>query len=272
LTIIPAGVNCLLSGCVSSCAPLSMNKKTALNMKLIYLIYQYCIAFPVMLVVTIFCALAAIVCGTLFGTEAGWWAAKLWGWMFCRVFLLPVKVEGREHLDKKQAYIIVGNHQSMFDIFLMLGFYPHRFKWMMKKELARIPLVGYACKCCGFITVDRYNKTAIVETMNQADEILRHHSSMAIFSEGTRTLTGKLGTFKRGAYKLAVEQQLPISPVSINGCFEVMPKGRKSVRHYPLRLVIHAPVYPLGKGADEMERLRDVTRSTILSGLDEQYK
>ena len=238
---------------------------------LLYLLYQYVIAFPIMLVVSLFCALAAIVCGTLFGTEAGWWTAKLWGWLFCRVFLLPVKVEGRENIKKEQAYIFVGNHQSMFDILLMLGFLGHRFKWMMKKEIGRIPLIGYACKCCGFITVDRGSRTDIAHTMNQADKLLRSHSSLAVFAEGTRTKTGRLGNFKRGAFKLAVEQNLPIVPVSINGGYEVMPKGQKYVRHYPLRLVIHAPIVPNPEGEDEMERLRQETREAILSGLDEQY-
>ncbi|MBR3021774.1 MAG: 1-acyl-sn-glycerol-3-phosphate acyltransferase [Bacteroidaceae bacterium] len=241
-------------------------------MKPLYLIYQYCIAFPVMLIVSFFCALAAIVCGTLFGMEAGWWTARVWGWLFCRMFLLPVKVEGKEKLDRKQAYIIVGNHQSMFDIFLMLGFMPYRFKWMMKKELSRIPLIGFACKCCGFITVDRTSKADIVHTMSKADELLRHHNSLAMFAEGTRTLTGKLGPFKRGAFKLAVEQQLPIAPVSINGTFEVMPKGQKYVRRFPLRLVIHDPIFPEGTDGTEIDRLRDVTREAVLAGLDEQYK
>ena len=240
--------------------------------KVLYLIYQYCIAFPVMLVVTLFCALSAIVCGTLFGHEAGWWTARLWGWMFCRMFLLPVSVEGTEKLDRRQAYILVGNHQSMFDILVMLGFMPVRFKWMMKKELARIPLVGYACKCCGFITIDRHSMAGTRHTLEQANELLQHHSSLAVFAEGTRTLTGHLGPFKRGAFKLAVDEQLPIVPISINGSFEVMPKGRKYVRYYPLRVVIHDPVFPVGMDGAEVDRLRDVTRQAVLEGLDKQYQ
>lgn len=240
-------------------------------MNALYLLYQYVIAFPVMLVVSIFCALGAIVCGTLLGSDKGWWAAKVWGWLFCRVFLLPISVKGGEKLQKGQAYIFVGNHQSMFDIFLMLGFCPHTFRWMMKKELSRIPLIGYACKCCGFITIDRSSRTDIAHTMSQADEVLRHNHSLAMFAEGTRTLTGKLGPFKRGAFKLAIEQQLPIVPLSINGSYEVMPKGRYYVRRYPLRLVIHDPIQPNGTDAAEMDRLRTVTRDAIASALDSQY-
>lgn len=240
--------------------------------KVLYLIYQYCIAFPVMLVVTLFCALSAIVCGTLFGHEAGWWTARLWGWTFCRMFLLPVSVVGKEKLDRRQAYILVGNHQSMFDILVMLGFMPIRFKWMMKKELARIPLVGYACKCCGFITIDRNSRTGTRHTLEKADELLQRHSSLAMFAEGTRTLTGHLGPFKRGAFKLAVDEQLPIVPLSINGSFEVMPKGRKYVRHYPLRVIIHDPIFPVGTDGAEVDRLREITRQAVLNGLDKQYQ
>ncbi len=107
--------------------------------------------------------------------------------------------------------------------------------------------------------------------MSQADEVLRHNHSLAMFAEGTRTLTGKLGPFKRGAFKLAIEQQLPIVPLSINGSYEVMPKGRYYVRHYPLRLVIHDPILPNGTDAAEMDRLRTVTRNAIITGLDSQY-
>lgn len=242
-------------------------------MNILYILYEYCIALPIMLVLTIVTALVAIIFASLFGDEFwGWWPARIWGWLFCRVFLLPVHVEGNEYLDPKQAYIFVPNHQSMFDIFLLLGFLGHKFKWVMKKELAKVPLVGFACKCCGFIYINRTGKSSIAESMNKADDTLRQHKSLAIFAEGTRTRTGRLGTFKRGAFKLAVEQNLPIVPISLNGCYEAMPKGRYLVKRHPLKLIVHQPIVPDLNGPNAMETLREATRQAILSGLDEQYK
>lgn len=242
-------------------------------MNILYILYEYCIALPIMLVLTIVTALVAIIFASLFGDEFwGWWPARIWGWLFCRVFLIPVHVEGNEYLDPKQAYIFVPNHQSMFDIFLLLGFLGHKFKWIMKKELAKVPLVGFACKCCGFIYINRTGKSSIAESMNKADDTLRQHKSLAIFAEGTRTRTGRLGTFKRGAFKLAVEQNLPIVPISLNGCYEAMPKGRYLVKRHPLKLIVHQPIVPDLNDPNAMETLREATRQAILSGLDEQYK
>ena len=242
-------------------------------MNILYILYEYCIALPIMLVLTIVTALVAIIFASLFGDEFwGWWPARIWGWLFCRVFLLPVHVEGNEYLDPKQAYIFVPNHQSMFDIFLLLGFLGHKFKWVMKKELAKVPLVGFACKCCGFIYINRTGKSSIAESMNKADDTLRQHKSLAIFAEGTRTRTGRLGTFKRGAFKLAVEQNLPIVPISLNGCYEAMPKGRYLVKRHPLKLIVHQPIVPDLNDPNAMETLREAPRQAILSGLDEQYK
>lgn len=240
-------------------------------MNILYILYEYCIALPIMLVLTIVTALVAIIFASLFGDEFwGWWPARIWGWLFCRVFLIPVHVEGNEYLDPKQAYIFVPNHQSMFDIFLLLGFLGHKFKWVMKKELAKVPLVGFACKCCGFIYINRTGKSSIAESMNKADDTLRQHKSLAIFAEGTRTRTGRLGTFKRGAFKLAVEQNLPIVPISLNGCYEAMPKGRYLVKRHPLKLIVHQPIVPDLNDPNAMETLREATRQAILSGLDEQ--
>lgn len=242
-------------------------------MNILYILYEYCIALPIMLVLTIVTALVAIIFASLFGDEFwGWWPARIWGWLFCRVFLIPVHVEGNEYLDPKQAYIFVPNHQSMFDIFLLLGFLGHKFKWVMKKELAKVPLVGFACKCCGFIYINRTGKSSIAESMNKADDTLRQHKSLAIFAEGTRTRTGRLGTLKRGAFKLAVEQNLPIVPISLNGCYEAMPKGRYLVKLHPLKLIVHQPIVPDLNDPNAMETLREATRQAILSGLDEQYK
>ena len=248
-------------------------------MNIFYLIWQYLIAFPLTIALTVIASLLVIILSPIFGHRTvGSVIPQAWGRLFCRLFLLPVKVEGRENIDPKQAYIFVGNHQSLFDIFLLEGFLGHETKWMMKKELGRIPIFGYACKCAGFVYVDR-NSRSVASSMSKADSSLREHNSLTVFAEGTRSLTGKVGAFKRGAFILAHDLGLPVVPLSINGCYEAMPKGRPYVRRHPLRLVIHQPILPKQDNPDDVNALRDdinalreKTREAVLEGLDAQYK
>ncbi|MBO4589901.1 MAG: 1-acyl-sn-glycerol-3-phosphate acyltransferase [Bacteroidaceae bacterium] len=235
-------------------------------MKIFYLIWQYLVAFPVMIVSTLIASILVIILSPIFGSRViGSIIPRAWGWFFCKLFLLPVKVEGRENIDPHKEYIFVANHQSLLDIFLMEGYLGHNIKWMMKKELSRIPVFGYACKCAGFIYVDRHSRAA-ASSLSKADSALRAGSSLAVFAEGTRTLTGEVGSFKRGAFILAHDLNLPIIPVSISGCYDALPKGRPWVRRTPLRLVVHAPVLPdaSADSASDIARLRDVTREAVV--------
>lgn len=105
----------------------------------------------------------------------------LWSWLTVRLLLLPVKVEGREHLDPKQSYVFVANHQGAFDIFLIYGFLNRNFKWMMKRELGAIPIVGVACRCSHQIFVDKRGPSKIRKTYEQAREILKEGMSVVVF-------------------------------------------------------------------------------------------
>ena len=187
---------------------------------------------------------------------------------------MPVKVEGREHLSDKQSYVFVANHQGAFDIFLIYGFLGRNFKWLMKKAIRKIPFVGIACEYAHHIFVDKSGASKIKRTYDQARETLREGMSVVVFPEGARTFTGHLGIFRRGAFMLANELQLPVCPITINGSFDVMPRTKDwhfPVWH-PLTLTIHKPIEPKGKGAEfEQATLKEAYES-INSGLEEQYK
>lgn len=133
-------------------------------MRFLYIIYQICIGLPIFLVATILTALTTMLgCWLGNGHFWGYYPGKLWSQLTCFLFLLPVKVKGHEHLDKKTSYVFVANHQGSFDIFLVYGFLGRNFKWMMKKSLRKLPFVGKACESAGFIFVDnlalvRYTK------------------------------------------------------------------------------------------------------------------
>lgn len=244
-------------------------------MKYLYRIYQLFIALPVILVATIVTAISVIIgCTIGNGHFWGYYPGKWWSRVIIRVLLLPVKVEGREHLDPKQSYVFVSNHQGAFDIFLIYGYLSRNFKWMMKRQLRNIPLVGKACEASHQIFVDKRGPSKIKETYDKARATLRDGMSVMVFPEGARTFTGHMGVFRRGAFMLADEIQLPVVPLTINGSFNVMPRMRdmKWVLWHPLKLTIHHPIPPKGKGQEAEKATMKKAYDAVMSGLDAEYQ
>lgn len=211
-------------------------------MNILYKIYSFCIALPLFVIVTIVIATTVII-ASVFGDHdhASYHGPKLWSRITCWLFLLPVKVEGREHIDPKQSYVFLANHQGYFDIFLIYGYLGHNFKWMMKEYLKKIPFVGYACLRSRQIYVGD-TRASITHAVRQAQQTLRGGMSMVIFPEGTRTYDGQMSPFKKGAFMLANEIGLPIVPMTINGSFHVFNRKARSVSQGPLTLTIHHPI------------------------------
>ncbi len=244
-------------------------------MKYLYRIYQLFIAAPVILVATIITAVTVTI-GCMLGNGHFWgyYPGRWWGWVIIRVLLLPVKVEGRENLQSGQSYVFVSNHQGAFDIFLIYGFLQRNFKWMMKRQIRNIPLVGLACEASHQIFVDKRGPSKIKETYTKARATLKDGMSLVVFPEGSRSFTGHMGVFRRGAFMLADELQLPIAPLTINGSFNVMPRMRDMhfVNWHPLTLTIHKPIAPVGQGADNIKHLEQESYQVVMSGLVPEYQ
>lgn len=241
-------------------------------MRILYDIYQICFALPVALILTILVSVTTTV-GSVFNAHFwGYWPAHLWGRLICTIFLLPVKVEGREKLSPTQSYVFVPNHQGAFDIFLVYGYLNRNFKWMMKKSLRQIPFVGKACESGGHIFVDRSSPSKVRATMEQAEASLVDGVSLVVFPEGARTHTGKMGPFKRGAFQLADDLQLPVVPVSINGAFRVLPRGGKWIHWARLSMTIHDPIPPYGQGAENIRLTLEEAREAVASAVKEEQQ
>ena len=207
-------------------------------MKILYILYQYLIGFPLIIVVTLFTALLTIICfpwrnGKLPRTVQVFWSRSvLW------LLLVPIKVTGRENVDPNQSYVFVANHQSFLDVFAVYGWLPTNFKWLMKKELRKIPFVGTACAVAGHIFVDRSNPRAAMESLTYIKAQLHDGISTVIFPEGTRTKTGEMGRFKQGAFKIAMDMNLPVVPISLSGFFDAMPRNKFYVKPFS-RVALH---------------------------------
>ena len=242
-------------------------------MKYLYYLYQLVVVLPLFLCSTILTALVTTVGCTLGdGHFWGYYPGKLWSQFTIRILLLPVKVEGRKYVEKGQSYVFVANHQGAFDIFLIYGFLGRNFKWMMKQSLRKIPLVGKACEAAHHIFVDKSGPSKIKESYEKAREELKDGMSLVVFPEGARTHTGKMGPFRRGAFMLADELQLPVVPLTNNGSFNVLPRQRdgRFVHWHPLRLTIHQPIYPVGKGADNIQTIMNESCQVIKGSLEQE--
>ena len=195
-------------------------------MKVLYILYQYLICFPLIVLSTLFTAVFTIVCFPWKNGKAPRAVQVFWSRSVIRLLLLPIKVTGRENVDPKQSYVFVANHQSFLDVFAVYGWLPNNFKWLMKKEIRRVPFVGTACAVAGHIFVDRSNPRAALQSMEKVKKELVDGISTVIFPEGTRTKTGEIGRFKQGAFKIAMDMELPVVPITLNGFYKAMPSGQ----------------------------------------------
>lgn len=240
-------------------------------MKYLYRAFQLLVSLPVAFISTVTTAVTVIIgCTVGNGHFWGYYPGKWWSKLMVRIFLLPVTVEGRENLEPEQSYVFVANHQGAFDIFLIYGYLGRNFKWMMKRELERIPFVGYACRKARFIFVDKRNPGKVRETYGMARETLSSGMSLVVFPEGARTFTGQMRDFKKGAFMLSDELQLPIVPLTINGSFDVLPRMKDWhwISWHPLRLTIHQPIYPVGKGQENVLATLRQSYDSVASALD----
>lgn len=181
-----------------------------------------------------------------------------------------VIVDGREKIDNNQAYIIIPNHQSLLDI-VFFNMLRHRLRWVSKKEIFRVPLVGWEMRMVKYIELIRGNKASVIRMMEQCVESLKDNISIVIFPEGTRTLTGAIGKFKTGAFQLAVKTDKPLLPVLIDGTGEIMPKkGGIIFRSRRLvRIRVLDPIFPGQFGTGDPEELAKRVQAMMVAAMDQ---
>lgn len=236
-------------------------------MIILYRIYQFIFMLPMMAIITLITAVITALGCALGGQR--WWGyypPMLWARMMAWLSLVRVTVSGHEHIQSGRSYVFVANHQGAYDIFAIYGWLGHNFRWMMKKSLEKLPLAGWACKKAGMIFVDNSSRAAILQTMHAAEAQLATGMSLVVFPEGQRTLTGRMGRFKRGAYTLAQEFNLPVVPLTIDGSYRVMPITNKMNLPGHIHLTIHQPI-----AATEPE-LIELSRRAIASALPNEIQ
>jgi 1-acyl-sn-glycerol-3-phosphate acyltransferase len=175
-----------------------------------------------------------------------------------------LRLEGQ--VPEGGPFVVVANHQSMLDI-LLISRVPREMKWMAKESLFRIPWFGWLFVLAGDIPIRRGDSGSASEALRKAREYLARGMSVMIFPEGTRSRTGELGSFKSGAFRLAIEAQVPILPIVVTGTAAGYPKGSPWVRPCRGTARILEPVSVASYTLDDAAKLREVVRERIAGAL-----
>jgi 1-acyl-sn-glycerol-3-phosphate acyltransferase len=191
---------------------------------------------------------------------------------FILSYLIPIwkiNIEGREKAKKGLTYIIISNHQSLLDI-LIVNCLRYRFKWISKIENFNVPVIGWYLRMADYIIVDRGNEESKTEMLEKSYNCLKKGISIMIFPEGTRSTDNEIGFFKRGAFQLALQADVPILPVLIDGTGGILPKhGLIFGSGHHIRIKVLDPVNPTNFGTDIPENLALQLSLLMTKGLNE---
>lgn len=237
-------------------------------MKIFYILYQYLIALPLFTLITMFTAITTII---FQHWRNSWWLHAIqafWSRSFFYLLFIPARVTGLENIDSHTSYVFVANHQSMADVFLIYGWLPVIFKWLMKAELRKVPFIGSGCKAAGHIFVKRGNTAAAVQSLKEAERVLHDGVCTVIFPEGTRSADGQVGRFKRGALQIALDLKLPIVPISLSGCYEVMNRREFYAHHHPVHMHIGKPIDVSALAEEDVQQAIEQLREAVIAGID----
>lgn len=196
---------------------------------------------------------------------------RWWAWLVSKSMGLSFSLRGKEKIVPGTSYIVTPNHQGNADILALLRMLPLRFRWVIKKELAKIPVFGWALSRTGAISVDRSDPRQSVRSLQSATDKLQGSWSVLIYPEGTRTPNGQLLPFKRGAFRMAVQTGIPILPVTSNGAFKVLPKKTVWFRPGHITVTIGDPIVTAGLTEEDVPALLGKTRDEISKNLDPEY-
>ena len=205
---------------------------------------------------------------------AGQFMNKLWAYIVFGVCLLPTKVVYHYRPSKNKSYVYCANHSSYLDIPSLCYALPGYFLFIGKASLAKIPLFGYMFKNL-HIPVDRSKAKSKFDTIQKSLEAIDKGRSVAYFPEGTISKLPQpdMIDFKDGAFRVAIEKQVPIIPVTIPyNCLILPDNGRYIPHRHLMKVILHEPIETKGMTVADLEGLKAMTRNVIFQELLVQHK
>jgi 1-acyl-sn-glycerol-3-phosphate acyltransferase len=239
-------------------------------MHLLYQPYKVLVFAPLLVLSTcFFVGLGVVIISLLDDTVANRTSGVWWSRFNCYITPIRVTVIGRENIKKNQSYVVVSNHQSSYDILVLFGWLGIDLKWVIKTELRKYPVFGYAVEKGGNIVIDRSNKKEAYESLMKARQKIANGTSIIMLPEGTRSRTGQLGEFKKGAFWLAQQLDLPVLPITITNTRNILPPKTLDLFPGHAFMRIHKPVDVREYDEGSLDRLIDDVRNIIQNGLDD---
>ncbi len=224
---------------------------------------RWLLAYPVMAVATLVVTSSVIVAAMLRAHRITYPLARAW----CRLLLwtcgVRLRARGLENVPEDGSYVVVSNHSSHLDGPALAVALPHPAYFVVKRELTRIPMFGPAIVRLGLIPVDRQDRERSHQQMAAAALVVRGGRRVLVFAEGTRSPVDEMLPFKKGGFHLAVDAQVPILPVAVNGSRRLLGKGEWRPRGGPLEIVVGEPIPTVGLGKESVDDLLERTRSAI---------
>jgi 1-acyl-sn-glycerol-3-phosphate acyltransferase len=198
--------------------------------------------------------------------------AIMWAKSILFVSRVKVHVSGTSNIDPEKSYVFMANHQSNFDILALFAGLPVQFRWLAKSELFKIPIFAQGMKGCGYISIDRSNRESAFQSIREAGERIKNGASVMIFPEGTRSADGKLLSFKKGGFVLAMASGVPVVPMVITGSLSVMPKKQLKVKAGDIYLKILTPIDIPSLKIGNKDELLQMVHDTISEELARKEK
>lgn len=204
---------------------------------------------------------------TLDASASIWLARKVWSPVLLWAGGARLVVRGREHVDPTRPVIYASNHQSTIDIPALLVAIPVNLRFVAKKQLRWVPVLGWYLWLAGHILIDRSNHRRAIASLDRAAARIRGGANIIIYPEGTRSPDGRVHTFKKGPFALALKAGVPVCPVAIEGSGRLMPKKSWNITPGEIRVMIGEPVDPNAFAGDREALLREVRRRVIAQHL-----
>ena len=216
---------------------------------------------------TIFESLFGLVTRDVCDRRLDEWAAHA-----VRVAAIDLHLHGLDRVPRGEPFVVMSNHQSNYDIFVLMHAYPGTLRMVSKKEVFQIPVVGKAMRLAQFVELDRHNPQRARAALEEARLTLRSGVNLWIAPEGTRSRDGHLGPFKKGGFWLAMGTGVRILPITLRGTRDVMPVASPNVyAGKRVDVIFHEPVDPATFGPNRRNELVDAVREVIGSGLGPDY-